>query len=174
MSRAFVKESAETAPPPERMIADGPNPVTPEGLAQIEGHVLRIEAALKTETNPLLRETLERDLRYWAVKKVRAEIVAPPQSDAVAFGSRVTIARNGRKQTFRLVGEDEADPAAGTVSWRSPLAQSPGAGAARRARRRHRRDGEAARGDRGTGGRGVVPIGWEQRSVMARDCGPPR
>ena len=34
MSRAFVKESAESAPQPERMIEDGPNPVTPEGTKQ--------------------------------------------------------------------------------------------------------------------------------------------
>jgi hypothetical protein len=36
MSRAFVKETSESAPPPERMVEDGPNPVTPEGLARIE------------------------------------------------------------------------------------------------------------------------------------------
>lgn len=131
MSRAFVKETASSAPPPERMIADGPNPVTPEGFAQIEAHVARIEAALKSESNVLLRETLERDLRYWAVKKARAEIAAPPaDTDTVAFGSRVTVARRAgstgaaRTQSFRIVGEDEADPAAGTVSWRSPLAQA--------------------------------------------------
>ena len=40
------------------MVDEGPNPVTPEGMAQIDGHVARIEAALKTETNVLLRETL--------------------------------------------------------------------------------------------------------------------
>ena len=64
MSRAFVKESSESARPPERMVDEGPNPVTSEGMAQIDGHVARIEAALKTESNVLLRETLERDLRY--------------------------------------------------------------------------------------------------------------
>ncbi len=107
------------------MIAEGPNPVTPEGFAQIEGHVARIEAALGTETNPLLRETLERDLRYWTVQKGRAEIV-PPQADgdAAVFGSLVTILRNGRRQTFRIVGEDEALPTEGKVSWRSPIAQA--------------------------------------------------
>ncbi len=31
MSRAFVKETAESAAPPERMVDDGPNLVTPEG-----------------------------------------------------------------------------------------------------------------------------------------------
>jgi len=45
MSRAFVKESAESAPPPERMVEDGPNLVTAEGFAQIGAHVARIEAA---------------------------------------------------------------------------------------------------------------------------------
>jgi transcription elongation GreA/GreB family factor len=125
MSRAFVKETATSAPPPERMIEDGPNPVTPEGLAAIAAEVARLEDALKRETNPLLRETLERDLRYWSVKQARAEIVAPRAGyDSVAFGARVTILRNGREQTFRIVGEDEAAPARGTISWRSPLAQA--------------------------------------------------
>ena len=58
MSRAFVKETAESAPPPERMVEDGQNLVTPEGLAQIEAHVARIEASMKTEANVLLRETI--------------------------------------------------------------------------------------------------------------------
>ena len=122
MSRAFVKESAESAPPPERMVEEGPNLVTAEGLAQIEAHVARIEAALKIEANPLLRETLERDLRYWSVKKASAEIVPPPSGEDVAFGSRVTISRKNRRQVFRIVGVDEADPAKGLISFRSPLA----------------------------------------------------
>ncbi len=124
MSRAFVKESAESAPPPERMVADGPNLVTEAGAARIDAEVARLEAALKSESNVLLRETLERDLRYWAVKKARAQIVPAPVGDTVAFGSRVTIARNGKRQRLRIVGEDEADPRAGLVSWRAPLAQA--------------------------------------------------
>jgi transcription elongation GreA/GreB family factor len=31
---------------------------------------------------------------------------------------------DGRRQTYRIVGEDEADPAAGTVSYVSPLARA--------------------------------------------------
>ena len=122
MSRAFVKESSESARPPERMVDDGPNPVTPEGMAQIDAHVARIEAALKTEANVLLRETLERDLRYWTVRKASAEIAPPPSSEAISFGSKVTTLRKGREQTFRIVGVDEADPAHGLISFRSPLA----------------------------------------------------
>ena len=41
------------------------------------------------------------------------------------FGSTVTIEReDGRRQTFRIVGEDEANPAHGTLSYVSPLAQA--------------------------------------------------
>jgi transcription elongation GreA/GreB family factor len=124
MSRAFVKESSESAPPPERMVSDGPNPVTAEGLAQIEGHVARLEAALAAEANVLLRETMERDLRYWRVARERAVVAPKPEGTAVAFGSTVTFVRGGRTQRLRIVGEDEADPKSGTLSWRSPLAQA--------------------------------------------------
>jgi len=124
MSRAFVKETSESAPPPERMVSEGPNPVTEEGFARIAGEVARLEGALKTETNMLLRETLERDLCYWNDAKARAEIVPKPEGERIAFGSRVTLARNGKTQTFRFVGEDEADPKLGTLSWRAPLAQA--------------------------------------------------
>jgi len=124
MSRAFVKESAESAPPPERMVEEGPNLVTPEGMAQIEAHVARLEASLKSETNVLLRETLERDLRYWSQRKLTAEVVQPSSDGAVAFGSTVTLERKGRKQTFWIVGIDEADAAKGLISFRSPMAQA--------------------------------------------------
>jgi transcription elongation GreA/GreB family factor len=137
MSRAFVKETAESAAPPERMVEDGPNLVTPEGLSQIEGHVARIEAALAYETNPLLCETLARDLRYWVHQRSTAEVVAPSTAsrspspvngggndsgEEIAFGSSVVISRKGREQRFRIVGVDEADPAKGLISFRSPLA----------------------------------------------------
>jgi len=122
MSRAFVKETPESAPPPERMVEEGPNLVTPEGLAQIECQVSRIEAALASETNPLLRETLARDLRYWVHQRSTAEVVTNVAGDDVAFGSSVVLQRNGREQRFRIVGVDEADPAKGLISFRSPLA----------------------------------------------------
>ena len=124
MSRAFVKESAESAPPPERMVSDGPNPVTAEGFAAIARKVARLEAALKAESNVLLRETIERDLRYWRVARECAVVAPRPQGSAVAFGSKVAFTRAGRTQTLRIVGEDQADPKRGLVSWRSPLAQA--------------------------------------------------
>jgi len=124
MSRAFVKETAESAPPPERMVDEGPNLVTPEGLAQIDAHIARIEASMKTESNVLLRETLARDLRYWEIRKASAEVVQPSTDDSVSFGSTVTIQRKDRTQTFRIVGVDEADASKGLISFRSPMAQA--------------------------------------------------
>jgi len=124
MSRAFVKETAESAAPPERMVDDGPNPVTPEGLAQIDAHIARIETAMHGETNVLLRETLARDLRYWTLRQASAEIAQPAADGTVTFGATVTIARKDRTQTFRIVGVDQADPGKGLISFRSPLAQA--------------------------------------------------
>ena len=124
MSRAFVKETAPSAPPPERVIEEGPNPVTPEGMRQIDDHIARLESALKSESNVLLRETMARDLRYLTIRKSTAELVQPISDGTVAFGSTVTIERKGRKQTFRIVGVDEADASKGLISFRAPLAKA--------------------------------------------------
>ena len=41
------------------------------------------------------------------------------------FGRIVEIEReDGRRQAFRIVGEDEADPAKGSISYVSPLARA--------------------------------------------------
>ena len=41
------------------------------------------------------------------------------------FGCTVTILReDGRRQTYRIVGEDEADPSRGTISYVSPVARA--------------------------------------------------
>ena len=58
------------------------------------------------------------------MKKASAQIAPPPEGAAIAFGSRVTLTRSGKTQSLQIVGEDEADPAHGLVSWRSPLAQA--------------------------------------------------
>jgi transcription elongation GreA/GreB family factor len=53
-------------------------------------------------------------------------VVEPPKdASEVRFGSTVTIEReDGRRQTYRLVGEDEAEPSLGTLSYVSPVAQA--------------------------------------------------
>jgi transcription elongation GreA/GreB family factor len=67
-----------------------------------------------------------RDVRYWSARRASAQLVERDGADsAVQFGDRITIEReDGRRQIWRIVGEDEADPAEGSVSWVSPLAQA--------------------------------------------------
>ena len=60
----------------------------------------------------------------WGSLPDTAEVVAAPTStDQVHFGSTVTFHReDGRVQTYRIVGEDEADPKSGSMSHVSPVA----------------------------------------------------
>ncbi len=45
-------------------------------------------------------------------------------TETVGFGSTVTFKRgDGRVSKFRIVGEDEADPKAGSISFVSPVAR---------------------------------------------------
>jgi transcription elongation GreA/GreB family factor len=67
-----------------------------------------------------------RDVRYFAARVRTAQIITNPTStDTVTFGSTVTFRRDdGRVQKYRIVGEDEADPKAGSISFVSPVARS--------------------------------------------------
>jgi transcription elongation GreA/GreB family factor len=128
MSKAFVKEGDDGTGEelPERPISPHPNYVTAGGLEAIEREIERLQAALAAEEGAEDRAVaarLARDLRYWTARKATAQLVDPPSGSGVAqFGSTVTIARDdGRRQTFRIVGEDEADPTQGSVSYASPM-----------------------------------------------------
>ena len=129
MSRAFVKETDEAFDSlPDRPVSPHQNLVTPEGLVQIEATLARLrgerEAACSAHDRAA-QARIERDLRYWASRHVTAQVVRPSQDSAVVhFGCTVTIVRDdGRRQSYRIVGEDEADPSAGRLSYVSPLAQ---------------------------------------------------
>jgi transcription elongation GreA/GreB family factor len=67
-----------------------------------------------------------RDLRYWSARRASAQLTEPPPVPGkVQFGATVRIVRDdGREQTFAIVGEDQADPAAGRLSYVSPLARA--------------------------------------------------
>jgi hypothetical protein len=94
--------------------------VTVQGLAAIEAEYARLQrdyAAAQAEDDRTLMVHIGRDLRYFAARRASAQVIKP-QGDTkrVHFGSKVTIERSdGRRQTFRIVGEDEADPAHGTL-----------------------------------------------------------
>jgi len=131
MSRAFVKEddTGGIEPLPERPVSPHPNLVTPHGLADIDAHLAELQhrhaTAARAEDRSALA-TIARDLRYWSARRASAQVVKAPDAPAeVAFGTTVTIERDdGRRQTWRIVGEDEADPAQGTLSYVSPVARA--------------------------------------------------
>jgi transcription elongation GreA/GreB family factor len=130
MSRAFVKEAHQTVEElPERPISSHPNFVTAEGLARIEDDLARLQqqhAAAKAANDGAVVTRIARDLRYWTSRRATAQVIAPPANPIqVQFGCTVTILRDdGRKQTYRIVGEDEADPSRGTISYVSPVARA--------------------------------------------------
>lgn len=131
MSRAFVKEPDGDVPEalPERPVSQHPNLVTPEGFAAIEEELARLDlahaAAVRADDKATIA-LVQRDLRYWTARRANARIVELTGDAArVHFGATVTIARaDGRRQTFRIVGEDEADPKQGTLSHAAPLASA--------------------------------------------------
>ncbi len=129
MSRAFVKESDQDAgePLPELAISPHPNLVTADGLRFVEGRVAALEAELRdarTSSDKAVLARVSRDLRYWTQRRATARVVPPPSSfDVVRFGVTVVLRfSDSTERRFKLVGEDEADPARGLVSFVSPLA----------------------------------------------------
>ena len=132
MSRAFTKESDGTDvfdDLPDRALSTHPNFVTARGLGLIEAEVERHRARLAQAQSAADRAAIaaaSRDLRYWSARRASARQVDSPISLTEArFGMIVTIRRDdGRTQRFRIVGEDEADPVRGLLSYVSPLARA--------------------------------------------------
>jgi len=138
MSRAFTKESDDDLSAgelPERSVPAHANYVTPRGHEQLQARVKALheqhekltaqsqdDSAAKQK-----RREVERDLRYFSLQVERAIVVNPAgqPKDEVHFGAVVKILDEaGGKQRFSIVGDDEADVAAGRISWASPLAHA--------------------------------------------------
>jgi transcription elongation GreA/GreB family factor len=129
MSRAFVNEDSFIEELPDRPVSDHPNLVTERGLELIEAALAAARGAYGEAQAIGDRDALAkagRELRYWSARRASATVMRPAtEADIVRFGSAVTIIRDdGREQTFRIVGEDEADPKNGSISHISPLARS--------------------------------------------------
>jgi len=137
LSVAFTKEeSAETASEtllPDRPISPHPNLVTEKGLQALQSQLHQAREAYDAaqaidDVNEKRRQSAVplRDIRYFGERLRTAQLVASPASnEVVAFGSTVTFSRaDGRVQTYRIVGEDEADPKAGSISFVAPVAKS--------------------------------------------------
>ncbi len=131
MSRAFVKEDTGESLEdlPDRPVSEHRNLVTADGLAAIEAEVERLTAAYaeaQTSADRAALQKIARDLRYWSQRLGSAELMPEPaDTGTVQFGSRVTLVRSdGRRVTYSIVGEDEADPAKGSISYVAPLARA--------------------------------------------------
>jgi len=130
MSSAFQRElDREDAIPdlPDRPVSTARNLVTPEGLIQIENEVEHWAEELKkaqAAEDKAQVATAGRELRYWTARRSNAEVVEPiADHTEVRFGHRVTIeTEGGKRRTFRIVGEDQADPAKGMVPYVAPIA----------------------------------------------------
>jgi transcription elongation GreA/GreB family factor len=136
MAVAFTREEdyeAQAANLPDRPVSEHPNLVTASGLAAIEAELAAAKAAyagaqaeggISADRTAMARAT--RDLRYWSSRRASAQLTEPQgEAGTVKFGRTVEFEReDGRRQAFRIVGEDEADPNAGSVSYLSPLARA--------------------------------------------------
>jgi len=136
MAVAFTREEdyeAQAANLPDRPVSAHPNLVTATGLAQIDAELAaaraayaaaQVEGGIAADRTAMARAT--RDLRYWQSRRASAQLTEPaPEPGKVQFGRTVIIERDdGRRQSWRIVGEDEADPAKGSVSYVSPLAKA--------------------------------------------------
>jgi len=154
MSRAFVSESQEEfrdqdVPEIRHPLPEGvKNYMTPEGALRMRGELSALERERATlagalysqvagtaggpEKELLLNERrrlreIDRRARYLARMLDILEVVDPGTQDPgrVLFGAWVTVHHDGGgEKRYRIVGVDESDPAAGLVSWRSPLARA--------------------------------------------------
>lgn len=137
MSRAFVKEPDGDSPGddlPESPVSSGPNYVTPKGLADLKARLTAAQALVERlfggDGKSAAKSALARaraDVRRLQRRLDAAVVVDTEATERgeAALGTRVTIEYpDARRQSFTIVGEDEADPVNGFVSWASPLGKA--------------------------------------------------
>ena len=128
-----MKDSDDAVRPevlPERPQSPRPNYVTPAGLQQLRVQAADLAARMEdivqsTDTHELA--LLQRDLR-WVEGRLKRAILVDPAFQAlerVRFGLTVDVRhKDGSTEALTIVGEDEADPGTGRISWLSPLAEA--------------------------------------------------
>jgi len=119
MSKAFTsEETPDDAPlvrPPPRLAPGEVRYVTPEGQAELRGLLARLRAASDPRAAQV-EETL-------AVLTVLGPEATP--DGEVGFGCWVTVEdEDGTRDTWRIVGPDEADPRLGRVSAHAPVGRA--------------------------------------------------
>jgi len=128
-----MKDSDDSAHPevlPERPQSPHPNYVTPAGLQRLRVQAADLAARLQElgpAADPHQLALLQRDLRWLEGRLQRAILVDPAVQapDRVRFGMTVAVRHeDGSTEALTIVGEDEAEPATGRISWLSPLAEA--------------------------------------------------
>lgn len=128
-----MKDPDDAARPevlPERPQSPHPNYVTPAGLQRLRVQAADAAARLKEidpSADPHQRALLQRDLRWMEGRLQRAILVDPAAQapDRVRFGMTVDVRHeDGGTEALTIVGEDEAEPGTGRISWLSPLAEA--------------------------------------------------
>jgi len=152
MSKAFTKESdadADDEPTLPALPPGGKNYITPQGYARLRGELMQlideerpkvVEVVHWAASNgdrsengdylygkKRLRE-IDRRIRFLTKRLEIAEVTDPSLhhgNDQVFFGATVTyVDDDGHEQTITIRGIDEADSAAGEVSWIAPVARA--------------------------------------------------
>ena len=126
MSVAFRRESDDEHMEPkfELPIPPGPNWVTSRGLRLTREKVEGLEAVDTAAMDEETAKKHKRKLRYWRTRLATAELRPVADGVAVAFGTGVTYRLNRQEKTVAIVGDDEADPHEGRISFSSPLARA--------------------------------------------------
>ncbi|WP_206240378.1 GreA/GreB family elongation factor [Novosphingobium terrae] len=126
MSVAFRRDGDDEHLEPkfEIPIPPGPNLVTERGLALIGEKLAALEVELAKGGEEAQINALKRELRYWTTRQITAELVPAPDGSTVAIGTRVAFTLNGKRRDLSIVGDDEADPAQGSIAFSAPLARS--------------------------------------------------
>jgi transcription elongation GreA/GreB family factor len=121
----LVNEDTFVEELPDRPLSGHPNLVTGRGLTLIEAASRTWRSADQWRPRKTGKGRARSTLLECA-RRATAQVVSPASgTDNVQFGNKVTIASDdGREQTFRIVGEDEVDPAKGSISHVSPLARA--------------------------------------------------
>ncbi len=127
MSKAFTREDAPSIEGPAPYSPPWPdgarNYVTPAGLTRLRTERERLLSELPSAVE---RGEIERRLQILGVHIEAAEVVEVPIApDRVAFATEVTVRdADDRTRVYSIVGIDDADAAAGRVSWLSPIARA--------------------------------------------------
>lgn len=131
MSHAYqlMGESPAGGDLPSLPLSPHPNYVTARGLAQLHARLAGTEQDLGQlpPDASLEREYLLRTIRWLQARIASAILVQPRETgqDRAGFGACVELVdQDDRHGRYRIVGEDEADPDKGLVSWVSPLGKA--------------------------------------------------